>query len=127
MILDSDILIWFLRKNPAAIALIDTVPVAERHISTASYLEVLYGCRDKSDLTEWRQFVSRSLAEVLPLTEKISRMAEQLMERYVLARRLGLGDALTAATALTRGESLATGNYKHFRFIPGLAVKAFRP
>ncbi|MGH9395716.1 MAG: type II toxin-antitoxin system VapC family toxin [Terriglobia bacterium] len=127
LILDSDILIWFLRKNPTAIAFIDGIPLAERNISTASYLEVLYGCRDKNDLSGWRHFVSRSLAEVVPLTETISRLAEQLMERYVLARRLGLGDALIAATALARGESLATGNLKHFMFIPGLAVKPFRP
>ncbi|MGH9449720.1 MAG: type II toxin-antitoxin system VapC family toxin [Terriglobia bacterium] len=127
MILDSDILIWFLRKNPTAIAFIDSIPLAERNISTASYLEVLYGCRDQNEVSEWRRFVSKSLADVLPLTEAISRSAQQLMEHYVLARRLGLGDALIAATALARREPLATGSIKHFTFIPGLVVQRFRP
>ncbi len=126
VILDSDILIWYLRKDPAAAAFIDKVPLAERNISTLSYLEVLYECRKKSDLSEWLKFASRFFAEVIPLTEAMSRSAQQLMEQFVPARRLSASDALIAATAVVRRETLATGNLKHFDFIPGLAVKLFR-
>jgi predicted nucleic acid-binding protein len=125
LIFDSDILIEFLNKNPAAAKWIARVPRLERNISAVSYLEVLYGCRDKEELDEFQRFVATALAEVIALNEPVSRTAVRLMERYVLARRLDTGDALIAATALERGEALATANVKHFDFIPGLAVRAF--
>jgi predicted nucleic acid-binding protein len=54
-------------------------------------------------------------------------MAARLMERYLLAKRPQVEDMLIAATALSRGEALATGNLKHFNFVPGLSLKSFRP
>ncbi len=83
------------------------------------------GAAIKTDVNEWRQFVSHSLAEIVPLTETISGLAQQLMEQFGLDRRLSASDALVAASALVRREPLATGNLKHFDFIPGLAVKLF--
>jgi predicted nucleic acid-binding protein len=35
-------------------------------------------------------------------------------------------DTLIAATALETGEALATGNVKHFRFVPGLVIRPFQ-
>jgi predicted nucleic acid-binding protein len=126
LILDSDILIEFLNKDPAAAKWIDGVPQLERNISVISYLEVLYGCRDKKELKNFQQFVATALTEVIELNEAISRSAAQLMESYVLARRLDAADALIAATALERCEPLATANVKHFDFIPGLTIRPFR-
>ncbi len=74
-----------------------------------------------------RQLVADLFAEVVPLTEGITEAARQLMERFVLSRRPESDDVLIAATALSRGEPVATGNLKHFDFIPGLVIKPFRP
>ncbi|MGH9356900.1 MAG: type II toxin-antitoxin system VapC family toxin [Terriglobia bacterium] len=126
MIFDSDILIEFLGRNHSAAACIENVPRLERNISVVSYLEVLYGCRSRRELGEFRQFVATYLTEVIPVTEVISRRAVQLKEDHVLSRRLGVGDALIAATALTRGDVLSTGNLKQFKFIPGLAIRVFQ-
>ncbi|MGH9326945.1 MAG: type II toxin-antitoxin system VapC family toxin [Terriglobia bacterium] len=127
MIFDSDILIEFLGKNPAAAACIESVPLMDRNLSAMSYLEVLYGCRNRRELHDFQQFAGTSLAEVVPISESISHKAVQIMEGYVLASRLDATDALIAATALVRAEPLATGNVKHFDFIAGLELKAFRP
>lgn len=126
MIFDSDILIEFLGKNPAAAACIESIPLLERNISVMSYLEVLYGCRNRRELHEFQQFAAASLAEVIPISEVISQRAVQIMEDHVLAYRLDATDALIAATALIRAEPLTTGNLKHFNFIPGLAVTHFK-
>ncbi len=101
--------------------------MAERNLSAISYLELLYGCRNPGDLSHVRQMVADLFAEVLPLTEGITETARQLMERFVLSRRPEPDDLLIAATALNRGEVVATGNLKHFDFVPGLEVKPFRP
>jgi predicted nucleic acid-binding protein len=92
-----------------------------------SYLEVVYGCANKTELREFQQFVTDALAELIALNKRVSQGAVQLVERYVLAHRLDLADALIAATALERAETLATANRKHFEFIPGLDLRIFRP
>jgi len=81
---------------------------------------------EPEELGKAQQLVSDLFADIIPLTETISESAKRLMERFVLARRPGFNHFLIAATPLDRGEALATGNLKHFSFIPGLEVKAFR-
>ena len=127
MIFDTDILIWMHRGHPGAAQFANRVPVEERNLSAVSYLELLYGVRDSSDLRAVRAMVADLFAEVIPITESISRPAVHLMESYVLAHRLDVSDAMIAATALDRHETLATANGKHFRFVPGLDLKIFRP
>jgi predicted nucleic acid-binding protein len=127
LIIDSDILIAFLNRSPAAAVGIERVPRGDCNISVVSYLEVLYGCRNKKELHEFQQFVPTALAELILLNEAISRRAAQIMETYVLARRLDTADALLAATAFGPAEPLGTANLKHFDFVPGLELKSFRP
>lgn len=57
----------------------------------------------------------------------MSHLAASLMEAHAVRSGLQLADALIAATARETGETLATGNVRHFRPIPGLLLKAFRP
>ena len=127
MIFDTDIVIWLLRNQPGATDFVDRVPFAERNLPAISYLEALYGCRNSAELSNLRKLVVDLFAQVLPLTERITETAQELMERFVLSRRPDAEDVLIAATALSRHEEVATGNLKHFNFIPGLIVKPFRP
>src|SRR5690242_17825448 len=101
--------------HPGAAEFIDSVPLGERNLSAISYLELLYGCRNREDLTEVRRAIAELMAEVLPLTESLTKTAQELMERFVLSRRPDAEDAedvLIAATALSRHEGVATGNLK---------------
>lgn len=127
MILDSDILIEFLGKNPWAAAFLEDILRTERNISAIAYLEAMYGCRSKPELRNVHAFVTDALTEIIPVNEKVSHPAVELMERYVLSHRPDISDVLIAATALERGEPLASGNEDHFKFIPGLELKVFWP
>jgi len=127
LIFDSDILVWMHRGHPGAAQFVNRVPVEERNLSAISYLELLYGARDSSDLRAVRTMVADLFAEVIPINGPISGAAVHLMQLYVLARRPDVSDTVIAATALDRHETLATANEKHFRFIPGLDLKIFRP
>ncbi len=127
MIFDTDIIVWVLRGHPGAIRLVEGVPLAERRISAISYLEVLYGCRDKLQLQQLVEHFSTKYSEIALVSETITSSALQIMERFALAHRPEATDVLIAATALNRGEVLATANVKHFDFIPGLVIKPFRP
>lgn len=127
LIFDTNILIWYMRRHATAAAFVAGFPLAERNVSVVSYLELLFGCRNRTELRGAQEFVTEAFAEVVPITESISRSAVRLMQQFVLSRRPELTDALIAATALSRGEAVATANLKHFEFVPGLTVKQFRP
>jgi len=127
LIFDTDVLIWFHRGVPAAARFINSVPMQERNLSAVSYLELLYGSRDAGDLRNIQKMVEELFAEVVPATEAVSRSAVRIMKSFVLAHRPDPTDALIGATALVRQEPLATANHKHFKFIPGLTVRTFRP
>jgi predicted nucleic acid-binding protein len=127
LIFDTDILVWVHRGHPGAAQFVNRVPAEERNLSAISYLELLYGTRDRTDLRSVQNMVTDLFAEVVPVSERISASAARLMESYVLAHRVDVSGVVIAATALERHETLATANRKHFRFIPGLNVRAFRP
>ena len=127
MIFDTDILVSVQRGHPGAAQFVNLVPAGQRNLSVISYLELLYGIRDRDDLKKALSMVADLFAGVVFVNESISAKALRIMEAFVLAHRLDASDALIAATALERQEPLATGNIKHFRFVPGLEIKMFRP
>ncbi len=127
MIFDTDIAIWMLRKHPAALRFAERYDPAERCISAVSHLELLYGCRNRTELRDLEELFADWFTEVVPLTPRVTESARELMKEFVLARRPDIGDVLIAATALDRSETLTTCNRKHFEFIPGLEIEIFRP
>lgn len=123
MIFDTDVLIWTLRGNEKAARAIEADP--SRAVSIVSCMELFQGARNKSELTAIRRFLLEF--EILPLSEDIGYRASIYMEEYVLKAGLQLADALIAATAVERQETLCTGNAKHYQAISELALKTFRP
>ena len=73
----------------------------------------LLGNADRADLTHFFE-----LADVFPVSSSIIDLAIQLRQN----RRMSVGDAIVAATALECGESLMTRNVKDFRYVEGLAI-----
>lgn len=123
MLVDSDVLIWWLRgREKAAQALIDAAPF---EISAASRIEVLQGCLNKRELLTADRGLVYYGATVLPISEAISNRAERLIEIYTLSHGLQLPDALIAATALEHGLRLLSGNAKHFAPIKGLDFQRY--
>ena len=125
MIFDSDVLICFFRGDAGAARLIDSQPV--RRISIVSLMELFQGARSKKEMAELRRFFRDNSFQVVPVDEPISYAAAGLMEDHALGDGLPVSDALIAATALQAGDTLATGNVRHFRRVRGIQLKQFRP
>jgi len=115
-----------LRGHPKAVRFARTIDPAERNVSVVSYLEVLRGCRDRREANDIREFMEEWFTEVVPLKSEIGDSAVLLMAQFALSRRPGVDDMLIAATALSRKETVVTGNFKHFDFISGLVVQRFQ-
>jgi predicted nucleic acid-binding protein len=125
VIFDTDVLIWFLDDDPAAVQLIDSID--NRAVSIVTEMELLQGARSKLDARTIKDLLRSPRFRVIPLTEVIGEVALALIEDHALSDGLRVADALIAATARETGQTLATGNVRHFRSIPRLHLKHFRP
>ena len=125
VLVDSDVLIWTLRGNPAALAAIKNL--ADWHISAVSYMELAQGCRNKAELKAMQKAFKSSGNDVLPITQNISELACLLVEEHALSHSLFMADALIAATAIIHSLPLLTGNGKHFSAVAGLELRVFKP
>lgn len=122
---DTDVLICYQRGNEKAADLIDAS--VERAISAQTYMELLQEANSKKQHLVVRSFLHDLSFSVLPLTQNISHRASIYIEEYASSHDIRVRDALIAATAMEHNIILITGNGKHFRHIPGLKLKIFKP
>lgn len=125
MLIDTDVLVWNLRGNERARSLLDSTPGFT--ISAVSYMELVQGLRNKSELRTLRQALHFWRASVLPIDSEISARAMFLVEEYSLSHNMQMADALIAASAQSSGLTLLTANDKHYKYVDGLDVSVFRP
>ncbi len=125
MLIDTDILIWFLKGNEKAKKFIRKQD--SFFISVISYMELIQGVQNKHELLELRKALKEWNAKILYLNEEISMKALFYVERYSLSHSLGLADALIASTSTVYGMIFHTANVKHFKMISQMEIHRFRP
>ncbi|MDH3348718.1 MAG: type II toxin-antitoxin system VapC family toxin [Desulfobulbaceae bacterium] len=125
MIIDTDVLIWYLRGNEKAYKVIENLN--NFSISVITYMELVQGMRNKKELNSLRQALHAWNAKILYISEEISAKAMFAVEQHFLSHSMQLADALVAATAICHGIPLLTGNDKHYRIMKELQLKRFRP
>jgi predicted nucleic acid-binding protein len=123
MLFDTDVLIWHLRGQDAATVAIDRART--RQISVVSWMELLAGARDGTEVEQLRRSLRHLDFEILPLTEAIGHRASLYMEQHHLSTGFGPDDALIAATAVEHAVELISCNARHFRPIRHLILVAF--
>jgi len=100
-----------------------------RAISVITVSELLHGVHRATGARRMRRraFVEHLLAgiEAIPVTQAVARVhAEIWAELSATGRVLGSHDLWIAATALTYGLGLVTGNARDFERVPGLRLLA---
>ena len=121
ILIDSDVLIDAARLVADAVECLREVNEQSSGASSAvSYMELIVGCRDRTELRRTERFLRRY--ELLNLEDAISREAIGLLRQYRLSHGLLMPDALIAATALVKGLPLVTQNQRDFRFITNLRL-----
>lgn len=123
-IVDSDILINVARGDADAInCLIGLEKTSVLAVSVVTQLELIVGCRNKTELNDLEKFFRRF--QILKITDQISDLAVDLLKRYFLSHGLLIADGLIAATALVHNETFITKNQRDFRFIAGLNLLSY--
>lgn len=125
MLIDTDILIWLFRGNTKAAKLVDRTE--DRYVSVVTYMELIQGARDRSELKAIKSFLSDYGFQVLPLSENIGHRASIYVEEYGLSVAMRVADALIAATAVENNLTLSTANRKHYKSVNELELRVFRP
>ena len=124
MLIDTDVLIWYLRGNENAQKIVEAnIPFK---ISAVTYFELMQGMKNKSELKILQKFLKTRAIEIIQINENISSRAMFLIEDYCLSHSMEMGDALIAATTLENQEILLTANDRHYNYIPNLQVQKFK-
>jgi predicted nucleic acid-binding protein len=115
MLVDSNILIY--AAKPAHAHLRQFIAGYAPAVSAVSYVEVL-GYHQRDD--EERQYLEAffRLVQVLPLSQAVLDQAVALRQQ----RKMSLGDARVAGTALAHGLTLVTRDVEDFQWIQGLSL-----
>ena len=125
MLVDTDVLIWFLRGQLSARRAVENCDSVD--LSAVTYMELAQGARDKEELRLLRHTIRLNGWRVLPLTEEISHRATMYIENYALSHGLRLADALIAASAVQYGAALMTANTRHYECVRDIALERYRP
>jgi len=115
MILDSNIVIY--ANSSTGAQLREWVASKHRAVSEITRLEVLGYHRLDDDQ---RHLLTLFIGDcsILPVSSSVIDEAIRLRQ----LRKMDLGDAVIAATALVHSETLATANTSDFKWIPGLSL-----
>ncbi len=125
MLVDTDVLVWYLKGNDNAKTQIEALP--HFFISVVSYIELVQGMRNKNELNCLRKGLRRWNAKIVYLSEDISAKAMFYVEQYCLSHSLQLTDALIGATAITNGFEILTANVKHYQVLSDISIMKFNP
>ncbi len=125
MIVDTDVLIWYLKGNENAFEVIEDLN--NFSISVVTYMELVQGMRNKKELNILRQALKIWNTQLLYISENISAKAMFFVEQHFLSHSMQLADALIGSTAITCGIPILTANDKHYKMLKDLQIQKFRP
>ncbi|MFQ5709268.1 MAG: type II toxin-antitoxin system VapC family toxin [bacterium] len=125
MLIDTDVLIWYMRGNLKAQKTIDT----QRgfNMSVISYIELVQGMRNKREFIALKRALRNWQTRIVYVNEEISAKAMFYVEQHYLSHSIQLADALIGATSVVIGTPLLTANDKHYRAIKEVDIRRFRP
>ncbi len=86
MIIDTDVLIWYMKGNEKAYKAIERAD--NFFISVVTYIELVQGMRNKKELNSLRKSIHSWNAKVLYISEEISSKAMFYVEQHFLSHSL---------------------------------------
>jgi predicted nucleic acid-binding protein len=124
-VLDSDILIYFLKGDKDVIAKILSLPKDEMHITIVNYTELLYGIYNSNK-------IAQNKAKILPFLDKFKILSFDKNASKIFAKAkaklkkqgkpIADMDLMIVSIAISNKAILYTNNLKHFERIEGLEV-----
>lgn len=111
LLLDTNILINFLRGRTEAIHFLNQ-PDISFIISTITVAELYSSVKGKNEEKSIEDILQT--LNVIPVTSSIAQKGGLIKNEYWKSHRVGIADAVIAATAIEENAKLITLNLKHF-------------
>ena len=124
-LVDTDVLIWYLRGDKNAYDLISNMK--EFCISSITYMELAQGMRNKNELRTLQKTLRQWNVKTIFVNEEISTRALYYVQEYFLSHSMELADSMIASTCTSYGMELITANDKHYKIVKDLKITVFRP
>ncbi len=124
-ILDSDILIYFLKGRRDTVERVIALPKAHLYITIINYAELLYGVYNSTKITHNREKIVPFLEnfKLLPFDKEASRIfARQKAKLKKEGKPIADMDLMIASIAIANDACLFTNNLKHFNRVEGLKL-----
>ena len=120
ILVDSDIIIDFLRKYPPAIEWLTSLGDEELALPGYVVMELVQGCTNKGDLRKLEKFIED--VDVIWPSPETCDDALAIFTQFNLSHHLGVLDALIGQTAVAIDLPIHTFNRKHYAAIPDLVT-----
>lgn len=118
LLIDSDVLIDFLRGLDPAVKYLDKVGAAA--VSAITVAEVYSGARNPNEESAIEGFLKS--VTVLPVNLDVARLGGRLRMQFLPSHNVEIADALIAATSLLHDMTLVTLSRRHYPMISKLLV-----
>jgi len=118
ILVDTDVLVDFLRGHSQAVTLIHAL--ADRIVLSSIVVAELYAVV-KGDAEQETLEDFLSLFRIIPVDAEIARAGGLYKRDYGKSHGVGLADAILAATAEVEDAELTTLNVRHYPMLKGLA------
>jgi len=122
-ILDTCILIDYLRGEPSVYDLFVKDEKNKLSMSTITMMELVLGALNKREVNYIQKAFKK--IDIIYIDEDISKMAESLIINYSKSHNLQIDDALIAATSIKTNAKLITYNLSDFKYIPDVQLYQF--
>src|SRR3990167_5934234 len=113
ILIDTNIIIDAIRGLSITVDYLDSLDTLR--ISVVNAAEIIEGSSTKLDMKS--NLDSLTDFEIIPISERISQMALDLVEKYYLKEGLNYVDALILSTAAIENLDFATLDKRHFKYI----------
>ena len=124
LLVDTDVLIDYLRDHSDAVAYLDAV--SDRLLISAMTIAELYaGVREGAERVALDDFIGAF--EIVQIDNEIAVKGGLYRRDYSKTHGTGIGDAIIAATAELRHANLVTLNKKHFPMLSSVIVPYQKP
>lgn len=125
LLIDTDVLIWYMRGNEKAYNIVENSNGF--YISVVTYMELVQGMRNKKELNSLRKALHGWNTKILYISEDVSAKAMFFVEQHFLSHSIQLADALIGSTAIAYGLPVLTGNDKHYKAMGDIKISKFSP
>ncbi|MDD5401231.1 MAG: PIN domain-containing protein [Sulfurimonas sp.] len=124
-LIDSDVLIYFLKGKQEAVAALSGIPPSELYISRINHAELLYGAYNSARIEENLKIIVPFLKnfQVLEFDEEAAMLfAKEKSRLKKNGNIIADMDLMIASIAIRNKSTLITNNLKHFERIRDLNV-----